>query len=793
MKRDLQNHSATHKRKRGRIAMIAFALAMMLIASPFMAYMSDVNIAYAADDLTLDSPYLGAFPKNVLKEKIVWMDTTSGTGNTTVTGGVELGNGNLQVNVGTTFTMQVTDDYIVTAEVTKLEPFDATEIYKARVEGTGDEASYRQNAVNSNQMQNENRNITMQAQWEKWSNIRKSGFSTGDQRTTFTALPISNNVGITWKLSAMYKGVPVKPNLVMADSEEAGTREANIFVTEGQPWELLGNVAQDGYTTPIKVVAESDLTQIAGVTPASGQPYLPKYWVNPDQVNGGLGTKIFGPVATDQKLYGVPILLTRETTGVSMYFNSIGSQSCMLGFVVLDEGDAIESYGQAIHLINPNSGNTEQPFLGDVKADLDQVELQTVSAWETDDISNAADEGARQLIGDVVDSLPGQTYPNHTADNNTYTIEVLASNGGYKEAYIKGWVDFNNNGVFEPEEVSETVTVDANDKYELVFNDVEQLINTDVDLLGTRVRIAALESDIATPNGVAFSGEVEDFLIPVVHSPRGEKTETTDIQGAKQTATLNFHAYGMNLATFVTDSNAISPNEPLKIVKDDGTLVDEYTEAGVGTYRIEADGKISFQPLPSFVGQAHGVVVRAMDLNANTTGWTADTAKNGLANVNDGVNTQTTMDAVYIPTVTAVSPSGNEVETTGFKGDPQKGKVEFTPGHENVPMDSSIPATFVGGKTEIKIAGEGTYTVAPDGTVTFVPDPEFVGRGTTMEVVRVDVNGVSAIGKYTATVKERPVVVDTGDSNKQLPLILIAGAAIIALVIIVVLRKLRKG
>ena len=88
-----------------------------------------------------------------------------------------------------------------------------------------------------------------------------------------------------------------------------------------------------------------------------------------------------------------------------MYIMSNGQQGSMLGFMVLDEGDAPASYGRVAHSISKSDGQ-KQPYLGSVPADVDvrTTPIKGASAFIYDDVNGigAADEGARQLMGDDV-------------------------------------------------------------------------------------------------------------------------------------------------------------------------------------------------------------------------------------------------------------------------------------------------------------------------------------------------------------------------------------------------------
>lgn len=84
-----------------------------------------------------------------LASQISWLDfgdTASWTGTTTTS------SGNLALQVGSTYTKEIMPGYVVTIKVKSLKPFQATEIYKKRLEDRGateaEKATYDPNAKN---------------------------------------------------------------------------------------------------------------------------------------------------------------------------------------------------------------------------------------------------------------------------------------------------------------------------------------------------------------------------------------------------------------------------------------------------------------------------------------------------------------------------------------------------------------------------------------------------------------------------------------------------------------------
>ena len=153
----------------------------------------------------------------------------------------------------------------------------------------------------------------------------------------------------------------------MADGEEAKQTEALIYTTNGSGWQLFANVKRDG--NPDNYVPLTKDNGYLTDTVDNGGHGKGKYYATPDAAFGGLGTQIFGPNQTQQDQKSVPIVVTTGATEVSFFVNSAGKQTVQMGFVILDKGDAPDSYGDVIHAI-AEGPNVSQPFLGTQKLTL---------------------------------------------------------------------------------------------------------------------------------------------------------------------------------------------------------------------------------------------------------------------------------------------------------------------------------------------------------------------------------------------------------------------------------------
>ena len=247
--------------------------------------------------------------------------------------------------------------------------------------------------------------------------------------------------------------------------------------------------------------------------------------------------------------------------------------------VLLNQGDVIE-------MANPQ---TKLPIRG--------VYNHTTGALGE---GTLGDEGESQLLDPAV----ATEYKLRQAQGNEYVLDGIRGNLGVnnEKAYIRGWVDFNNNGKFDLNESSEIVEVNQNGTYSVKFKNTPQLLDTSADSLGVRLRISLTKDEILEPTGVASSGEVEDFETHVIHMPRGTKHETSDFQGREQTVKLPtnamFTANGKNKdSKYKQWAQIENENLPPKIVLTDKQVASEeaYTPTDSelpSNYRKGNDGKI---------------------------------------------------------------------------------------------------------------------------------------------------------------------------------------------------------
>ena len=670
------------------------------------------------------------------------------------------------LKVGSVYEKEISPGYVVKLTVTELKPFHSTEIYRDRVAGTQYANTYDPDAKNTwfryvpadyNRQVNEGdsaRPKIIGAPMNKWTALREQGIDTNGRKTQLQVPKNGASYGVKFKVEATYLNKPVKATVVMADGEEANPGEYAIFTTNGQGWEHLaewkrvspnGNVITETYAP----MNPNRLGQYIGDNATTPTIDWTKF-TNPDQKTGGLGSQVFGP--NTSKDHTVPIVMTREASEVGIYIASSGQQAAMIGFMVVDTGDAPESYGNAVHTISGYNAATgaqnPQPYLGRKPADIDTT---SGNDWTHDDSTDHADEGIDQLLPS---DLVGKTHELFQADrlrDGDYSLRFHASANGNEKAYVRAWIDFNNNGKFDENEASEFTEVTSEGDYTVTFRNHAPMNDDTVKKLGMRVRIALNQGDIEKPTGTAFSGEVEDLQVNLTYPPKGEKKETKGLRDQQQQTSLRFTSRGYSKE----DENArttIDTNKAPVVLDNNGRELTAdaegwYTTAE-GRYKVTPNGDnvdVVFVPNAGYVGTTSGINIRRFDSNGASTEWSAK--NNSEPVINQPLNS---MDARYVPTVVDYT----EHRSTDAQGLAQVKDISFTDGNPaNTPVQPSAsnPATFLDGNGD-PISGTsipatsggkevGTFNLDPTtGRVTFTPNKSFVG---TVDPIKLKVNDAS--------------------------------------------------
>ena len=196
-----------------------------------------------------------------LASQIAWLDfgdTASWTGTTTTS------KGELALQVGATYTKEIMPGYVVKIKVKSLKPFQATELYKKRLEERGateaEKATYDPNARNGYMnatntaatkaafSAGEEAKIIAEAQ-NRWTEIRGEGINTGTKKTTISSEFEGGNIGVQFEISATFVAKP--SNLPLSWQMVSPLTPVNWLCSPQT--EKVGNTLGSGINMEIKI------------------------------------------------------------------------------------------------------------------------------------------------------------------------------------------------------------------------------------------------------------------------------------------------------------------------------------------------------------------------------------------------------------------------------------------------------------------------------------------------------------------------------------------------------------
>lgn len=169
-------------------------------------------------------------------------------------------------------------------------------------------------------------------------------------------------------------------------------------------------------------------------------------------------------------------------------------------FPLSDFGDAPDSYKTMLSSDGPRhtasqydaTNNTAALMIGSA-IDLENDGFAGVMS-NGDDVNNIFDEGS-------------VTFPVLNSTSATYSATIPVINTTGITASLKGWIDFNKNGVFDSSESASVSVPDGATNVTLTWSGLSGLTE---GITYYRLRIAKSATEIANPTGTAFGGEVED-------------------------------------------------------------------------------------------------------------------------------------------------------------------------------------------------------------------------------------------------------------------------------------------
>ena len=298
----------------------------------------------------------------------------------------------------------------------------------------------------------------------------------------------------------------------------------------------------------------------------------------------------------------------------------------------------------ASHLINNNLR------LGANTPDADSGTLQNAAA-NADDITNTG----------VADDEDGVTLLNTlTTASTTYSATVNVTNSIGTPATLVGWIDFNQNGLFEAPEAQTVTVADNSNNSNIVLNWIGLSGLTAGDTYA-RFRISNGLLTTATPTGLVGIGEVEDYVVPIRSVDYGDAPDTgagTGI-GNYQTTAANGGASHIIVNTLRIGATTDADNGTLQNANadlDDTTGIDD--EDGVALPAITV----------STTTYTATINVTNTAAPAYLVGW-IDFNRNGLFEVTEGRAYDSDLVTAGIQPI-AISPTVQDfpLQWTGISG-----------------------------------------------------------------------------------------------------------------------------
>ncbi len=318
---------------------------------------------------------------------------------------------------------------------------------------------------------------------------------------------------------------------------------------------------------------------------------------------------------------------------------------------------------------------------------------------------------------------------------STYSTTVALA-GVERTANLCGWIDFNRDEFFAYSERTCATDPIAN----ATSATLTWTVPADVGSGITYARVRLSYDTITDAVGKLGTGEVEDYsmLLPSNSLPSGVNDASTNGQDINQTISPVTNdqfepGYPGNNSTLKLCGSGQTPNN---------CSVTTLEVANQGTYTVNADGTVTFNPLPNFTGTATPVTYQITDTQATPR------------------TTSATITPTVVPRPTAAADTSIDLLNITQTKNPL---TNDTAGSNSAPLSASSVRLCGSGQsapscnaTSVTVAG-GVYSVnQTTGLITFVPTNNFTGTATPVTYQVSDSLNQVASSTYTPTVVAMP-------------------------------------
>jgi CshA-type fibril repeat protein len=313
----------------------------------------------------------------------------------------------------------------------------------------------------------------------------------------------------------------------------------------------------------------------------------------------------------------------------------------------------------------------------------------------------------------------------------TYSIPVTLA-GVEQSAYLCGWIDFNRDGVMSFSER----TCAPNPGVNATSATLNWTVPNTLVPGPTYARIRLSYDPVPLPTGKVSSGEVEDYSLTIVASALPDAVDDTSINGQDVNQIISpltndqfedgypgvnssLLLCGYGTGPFVCDKTSLTvPNE--------------------GTYTVNSNGTVTFDPLPNFVGTATSVQYQISDTQLRPTTATITPTVTPAPSANP----DTSLDYVNITQSKSVLAN----DTAGF-GVLSTSSLFLCGPSQTTPNCSALTVSVEG----------GVYTVNQStGVVTFTPSADWAGVAPAVTYQVTNGSNQVTSSTYTPTVVSQP-------------------------------------